>query len=92
MVQLEIEIKSPADKNEIYELRNFLQQQIEGLDVHIKEQPAQEGQMSGSIPETIVMGMIHLAVTIPLEGFYHHYLQPKIKEWMGSRKKAMMIN
>lgn len=46
-MNIEIEIKSDNAKNEIYDLRNFIQNaENNDLQVKIKEQPANEGEMS----------------------------------------------
>ncbi len=90
MVSLDIELTSAGSSDDIYDLRNFLQQEIQGMDIHLKEQPTVEGQMSlgGDPMEIILTGIYHVAIALPLEELYHSVLKPKIKAWLESRKKT----
>ena len=81
MVQLEIELLAPASKDEIYSLRNFLKEQLPDAEFLIKEQPPAPGQMSGSIAETIVMGVLHASSAILIEELYHNLLKPLLIKW-----------
>ena len=85
-MQIEIEVKSPDARNDIYELRKYLLDNVTGLELRIKEQPAREGQMSGGVVETLVAGLLHVAIAIPLEELYQELLKPKIEKWLESRK------
>ncbi len=83
----EIEISSPDAKNDIYELRNYLQSQIEDLEVHIREQQPTEGQMSiGVVAGFILECVLHVATTVSIEELYERKLKPKIKTWVSTLK------
>ena len=87
-MNIEIEIKSPDAKNDIYELRNYLQQNVEDLQLKIKEEPPQEGQMSIGILGVFALDtVLHVAANISLEEWYQHKLKPRVVQWLQSRKK-----
>ncbi len=80
MVNLEIEILSADAKEYLYELRNYLNEHIENLQVSIKEQPALEGQMSLFTAESILNGVIHAGIGIGIEQCVH-VLLPVLKDF-----------
>lgn len=86
MVNLEIEILSEDAKDDIYELRSFLAENVEDLQLAVKKQAAVEGQMSALGIETILFGVIHAGVGLSIERCIH-ILWPLIKDWI-KRKKA----
>ena len=67
MIKLEIEILSANAKDYQYELRNFLNDRLENMQVAIKEKPAGEGQMSLFTAEGILDGVIHAGMGISIE-------------------------
>ncbi|MEO8403333.1 MAG: caspase family protein [Chitinophagaceae bacterium] len=81
MVNLEIEILSAEAKEDIYQLRNYLAEQIDNLQISIKEQSALEGQMSPFTSEGILNGVIHAGVGIGIEQCVHIIL-PVIKDFL----------
>ena len=80
MVNLEIEILSADAKEYLYELRNYLNERIDNLQISIKEQPALEGQMSPFTPEGILNGVIHAGIGIGIEQCVH-VLLPVLKDF-----------
>ena len=84
-MQLEIELRSDHDQNDIYELRNLLQQ--EGVtQVHIKEQAPQEGEMAVGIVDSLIVGAIEGIVGHSMKEIYAIMLKPKIDKWLESKK------
>ncbi|HLG38161.1 MAG TPA: caspase family protein [Chitinophagaceae bacterium] len=84
MINVEIEIVSADAKNAIYELRNYLAENVENLQITIKEQPGMEGEMSLFSAETILNGVIHAGVGLGIERCIH-ILWPLIKEWIKEK-------
>jgi TPR repeat protein len=80
MIKLEIEILSVDAKNYQYELRNYLNERLENMQVSIKEKPAGEGQMSPFTPEGILDGVIHAGLGIGIEQCVHVFL-PLLKDF-----------
>src|ERR1043166_2516828 len=80
MVNVEIEIVSPEAKEHIYQLRNYLSERIDQLNISVREQPALEGQMSPFTSECILNGFIHAGVGIGIEQCIH-IVWPVIKDW-----------
>ena len=80
MVNLEIEILSADTKEYLYELRNYLNERIDNLQISIKEQPALEGQMSPFSAEGILNGVIHAGIGIGIEQCVH-VLLPVLKDF-----------
>ena len=65
MVQIEIELQGEAANNDIYELRNFLNEQLEDASWGMKPQPAVAGQM-GAV-EALISGSLHAGASIALD-------------------------
>ncbi|HLG41357.1 MAG TPA: hypothetical protein VI461_16885, partial [Chitinophagaceae bacterium] len=55
-MEIEIELKSAPLADDIYELRKYLEENIDGLRLEIKTQPAPEGQM---LIEEVGIGILH---------------------------------
>ena len=85
MINIEIEISSANAKEHLYELRNYLAESMENLQISVKEQPAIEGQMSAFSPEGILNGVIHAGVGIGIEHCIH-ILWPLISDWLKRKK------
>ena len=89
---IEIEIKGTDAINEIYDLRNFIQeQQISDLQVQLKEQPSVDGTMSyleiAGIVATVagelaIKAGLEMALEKPI-----HSLAETIRLWLKKRKK-----
>lgn len=91
-MNIEIEIKSPDARNDIYELRNYLQANVPDIQLNIKEQAPQEGQMSIAlaIAHFVLNCVLHVAGHLTVEEMYDRYLKPKIKQWLAMRKNHRM--
>lgn len=88
-MNIEIEIKSPDAKNDIYELRNYLRQHAPDINLSIKEEPPQEGQMAlGVVIGFVLNTILHVSANISLEELYHQRLKPLVVEWVRSKKKT----
>ncbi len=85
-MQLEIELRSDHDQNDIYELRNLLQREGEEIQVHIKEQAPQEGEMALGLIEPIIVGAVEGIVGHSINEIYTIMLKPKIDKWLQSKK------
>jgi tetratricopeptide (TPR) repeat protein len=84
-MQLEIELRSDHDQNDIYELRNLLQR--EGItQVHLKEQAPQQGEMAVGIIDSIIVGAIEGIVGHSVNEIYTEMVKPKISKWLQSKK------
>lgn len=82
---LEVEIRSATARNDIYELRNFLQAE-EGIQLHIKEQPPQQGEMTLGLIEPVIVGIVEGVVGHSIGDIYNKMLKPKIANWMKSKQ------
>lgn len=78
---LEVGIRSATARNDIYDLRNFLQAE-EGIQVHIKEQPPQQGEMTLGLIEPVIIGFVEGIVGHSVGEIYNKMLKPKIANWM----------
>lgn len=85
MINVEIEIFSPEAKDHIFELRNYLAERVDNLQISIKEQPAIEGQMSLFSSETILNGVIHAGIGVSIEQCVH-ILLPLIRDFIKNIK------
>lgn len=100
---LEVEIRSATSNNDVYELRNFLQQQLEGVQLNIKEQPAQPGEMSGALVLPIIAAVVEglfghtfahyigHSVGQSLKEGYTKFLQPSIEKWLQTKKDGQHL-
>ncbi len=86
---IEIEIKSPDAFNDIYELRNLIQEaEVEGLQIKLKEQAPMEGTMSGGFLAVAgIVGAVvgESALKASLEIVFHHTiksLEPAFKRFL----------
>ncbi|HEY4148366.1 MAG TPA: caspase family protein [Chitinophagaceae bacterium] len=87
MVRIEIELLGEKTQEDIYDLRNYLREQMPGADFVLKEQPALPGQMGGLI-EPIINGLLHASSAIVFEEIYHNLLKPLYNGWLKARKQA----
>src|SRR5664279_5664942 len=85
---IEIEIKSPDAFNDVYELRNLIQEaEVEGLQIKLKEQAPIEGTMSGGFLAVAgIVGAVvgEAALKASLEIMFHHTimsLEPAFKKF-----------
>ena len=86
-MNLEIEIRSDDARNDIYELRNLLQEDAaDGIQIHIKEQGPQEGEMTLGLIEPILIGVAKGLIEHSAKDVYSKMLKPKIDKWLASRK------
>ena len=90
MVRIEVELLGENVQNEIYDLRNYLKENIPDANFIIKEQPASQGQMSLGIIEAIQGGIVHASTAILIEELYRNLLKPLITAWQNKRKSAGM--
>ncbi len=88
-MKVEIEIKSSDAKNEIFDLRNFIQNEMSDFKINIKETPPQEGEMS-------ILGAIGILAATPFGGailglavnkVYDNFIENPLKKWLEKRKK-----
>jgi hypothetical protein len=87
---LEVEIRSVNARNEIYDLRNFLQEE-DSIHASIKEQQPVEGQMATGLIEPIIIGAIEGLVGHSVGEIYSKVLKPRIAKWMQSRKNPEQL-
>ncbi|MEO5563559.1 MAG: caspase family protein, partial [Chitinophagaceae bacterium] len=87
MINLEIEIVSPESKEHIYALRNYLAENMDNLQISMKEQAPVEGQMSVFSVEGLLNGVIHAGVGIGIEQCIH-ILWPLISDWLKKMKSG----
>ncbi len=94
-IQIEIELQSATAKEDIYELRNYLQENFDGVSLHIKEAPPQEGQMGsgvlgevlGILVDPVVGGIVEAVVGLTIHQVYDRNLKPKLDAWIKSKRK-----
>ncbi|MFI5186404.1 MAG: caspase family protein, partial [Chitinophagales bacterium] len=89
-MQLEIEIRSDNARNDVYELRNLLQQYGDGVQIHIKEQAPQQGEMTIGLVEPIIIGVVKAIVEHSASEVYGKMLKPKINKWLESKKHGKL--
>jgi tetratricopeptide (TPR) repeat protein len=85
-MHIEIELQSPLAKEEIFELRQFLQVHLESIPFQIKTIPAQEGEMAVELLAPILGGVIEAIIGLSLHQMYDEMLKPKIDAWLKSKK------
>jgi TPR repeat protein len=86
MVQVEIEVLEAATPDDIYDLRNWLREQVPQGDFIIREQSPAAGQM-GIFLEPVLNGLLHATSAVLLEELYHNLLKPVLEGWIKTRKK-----
>src|SRR3982751_263765 len=84
-MEVEISIKSPIAQSDLFELRNFLMKEIDNLDLTIKEQPPQEGEMVIGIIQPILVGAVSIIVNNSIQDFYNNVIKPKLLEWLKAK-------
>ncbi len=87
MVRVEIELLSEINQDDIYDLRNYLNEKLPDAGFIIKEQPPAPGQMGDDILSMLVGGLTHASTAIVAEELYHNLLKPLFLEWKMSRKQ-----
>ena len=88
MVQIEIELLGSNTREEIFDLRNYLQEKMPEAHFVLKPQPPLPGQMSGALWESLCGGMAEAVVVIGLAELYRNLLRPLVKDWRARRKQA----
>lgn len=88
MARIEVELIGEYTQDEIYDLRNYLRENLPEGDFVIKEQPTSPGQMSAGIIEAVVMGLIHAAVSVTAEDLYRNLIKPVGMKWLHLRESA----
>jgi len=85
----EVETGTKLSENDLFELRNYLNENLqgEGLNFQVKEAPMREGQM-GELAELVLSGMLHASMAVPIELFFAKVLAPKIEHWAKERSKS----
>ena len=85
-MQLEIEFQSSDATQDIYELRNFLQEQMPDLNVNLKVLPPLEGQMvAGTVSGIIISGLIEAIAGESIHELYNRVLRPRITSWLNAK-------
>ncbi len=85
-MHLEIELRSSHLNQDIHELRNYLQEQIPGLDITMKVIPAEEGQMVDvAVIGMIVTGIVEAVAGETIHELYNRLLKPKIANWLKAK-------
>ncbi len=86
-MRIEIELDHPDSKDEIYDLRNYLLENLDGISLHIKESPPQEGQMAlGLLTDPVIGGVVEALVGFTIHQVYDGMLKPKINAWLQAKK------
>ncbi len=86
MIRVEIELQGQSVPDEIFDLRNYLKEQLPDADFFIKEQPLADGQM-GEI-ESLIGGILHASTAIIIEELYQNLLKPLLNAWLKKRRNA----
>ncbi len=91
-MHIEIELQSPLAKEEIFEFRQFLHDNLDGISFQIKTVPAQEGQMALELLAPIIGGVIEAIVGLSVHQMYDEMFKPKIDAWLKSKKSHGKTN
>ena len=86
MVRIEVELQGSNVQDNIFDLRNYLKENIPDTDFFIKDQPAADGQMGDM--EHLIGGILHASTAILIEELYHNLLKPLLKAWLKGRNNA----
>lgn len=87
---LEIEIRSANARNDVYELRNYLMK-AEGIQLRIKEQAPQQGEMTLGLIEPIIIGAVEGIVGHSIGEMYTKLLKPRIDGWLKEKKGTAQL-
>ncbi|MEP6711645.1 MAG: caspase family protein [Ferruginibacter sp.] len=83
MIRIEIELQGENVQDNIFDLRNYLKEQMPDNDFFIKTQPAGYGQMGGL--DDLIGGILHASTAIVLEEIYHNLIKPLLNAWLKKR-------
>jgi hypothetical protein len=87
-VKIEIEVPRGLSASDIFELRNCLRKNVQGIEINLKEKPIKEGEMGVDLREGIIAGFVHVAAEMALEEFvravWEPHLKPAINGWWSS--------
>jgi hypothetical protein len=87
-VKIEIEVPRGLSASDIFELRNCLRKNVQGIEINLKEKPIKEGEMGVDLREGIIAGFVHVAAEMALEelvrAVWEPHLKPAINGWWSS--------
>jgi tetratricopeptide (TPR) repeat protein len=86
MISLELELFEFGSRNDVYELRNFLKEEMPDVDFSIKEHSPLPGQMGEGLASAVVAGFMHAGSAILLESLYHNLLKPLLQKWIEKKQ------